>query len=94
MVTRRKRPQDKQFLKKLGKRIEGIIIDKRGYSSLDAFSLEFSDLIAKPTLYAICKGERDMKITTLIGLAEALEMSLMDLISGIDNVPSHIKRRV
>jgi hypothetical protein len=48
--------------------------------SLDAFALEHYDLIAKPTLYQICAGERDMKISTLRGLAAALEVHISDLL--------------
>ena len=80
MVTRKIRASDKRFLRELGKKIEKMIIEERGYRSLDAFSLEHHDLIAKPTLYQICAGERDMKVTTLIGLAEALDVSLNSLL--------------
>ncbi len=80
MVTRKLRSDDKAFLKKLGKRIETLIIEKKGYRSLDAFALEYHDLIAKPTLYQICQGKRDMKVSTLRGLAKALEINLIDLI--------------
>lgn len=80
MATRKLRPDDRVFLKKLGKKIENLICEERGYSSLDAFAIEFHDLIAKPTLYQICQGKRDMKISTLRGLAKALDISLVDLI--------------
>jgi predicted transcriptional regulator len=82
MATRRLRPDDRAFLKRLGKKIEKIVLEERGYSSLDAFSLECHDLIAKPTLYQICQGKRDMKISTLRGLAAALDVSIQDLIAG------------
>jgi hypothetical protein len=52
----------------------------RGYKSLDAFSLEYHDLIAKPTLYQICDGKRDMKISTLLRLAKALEVDIESLL--------------
>lgn len=81
MVTRKLKPDDKAFLRKLGKKIEKIILERKGYSSLDAFALEYHDLIAKPTLYQICAVQRDMKISTLRGLAKALEMNLIDLIA-------------
>lgn len=80
MVTRKLEPANRAFLRKLGKRIEAIILKDRGYKSLDAFSLEFHDLIAKPTLYAICGGRRDMKISTLRGLANALDVPMSELI--------------
>ncbi len=76
MVTRKLRSDDKAFLKKLGKKIEKIILEEKGYRSLDAFALEYYDLIAKPTLYQICDGKRDMKISTFRRLAEALECDL------------------
>lgn len=75
MVTRKLRPGDKAYLRKLGKRIEAIVLKERGYSSLDAFALEHHDLIAKPTLYQICNGKRDMKVSTILGLSKALEIS-------------------
>ena len=80
MVTRKLRSDDKIYLRNLGRKIEGIILHKRGYKSLDAFSLEFHDLIAKPTLYEICAGKRDMKVSTLRGLAMALEIELSELV--------------
>jgi hypothetical protein len=84
MVTRRLRADDKQYLRRLGRRIEKIILGELGYKSLDAFALEHHDLIAKPTLSQICKGKRDMKITTLRGLAKALDRALEDLVSELD----------
>ena len=81
MVTRRLRSDDKAFLRKLGARIEKIILVEKGYKSLDAFALEYHDLIAKPTLYQICAGQRDMKLTTIRRFCEALEIKLSDLIS-------------
>jgi len=80
VVTKKKSSDDRAFLKKLGKKVEKIILEDLGYKSLDAFSLEHHDLIAKPTLYQVCQGKRDMKITTLLGLAKALQKELGDLI--------------
>lgn len=80
MVTRKLRKSDKSFLKRLGKQIEHKILNENGYSSLDAFSIEFHDLITKPTLYQICKGERDMKISTLRGIAKALDIPITKLL--------------
>ncbi len=81
MVTRRLRSDDKVFLRKLGKKIERIILEEKGYKSLDAFALEYYDLIAKPTLYQICQGNRDMKLSTLKGLSKALEMPIESLVN-------------
>ena len=80
MPTRRLKPAHKTFLKRLGRKIERIILKERGYSSLDAFALEYHDLIAKPTLCQLCDAKRDMKISTLLGLADALELSVEELI--------------
>jgi predicted transcriptional regulator len=80
MATRKIKKDDQAFLKKLGKKIEKIILEDMNYSSLDAFSIEHHDLIAKPTLYQICQGKRDMKISTLRGLAAALGISLKNLV--------------
>ncbi len=84
MVTRKLRASDRTFLRKLGKKIEEIILVERGYKSLDAFALEHYDRIAKPTLYQICEGKRDMKISTLRGLAKALGVNLVDLFKRAD----------
>lgn len=74
MVTRKKSASDKAYLARLGKYVENLILRERGYSSLDAFALEHHDTIAKATLYQICAGDRDMKVTTLRALAAALEI--------------------
>ncbi|MBP9708829.1 MAG: hypothetical protein KBD78_14420 [Oligoflexales bacterium] len=84
MVTKKLKAEDKRFLKELGKNIEKIILTDKGYSSLDAFSIAYYDLIAKPTLYQICRGERDMKLSTLRNLAKALETPLVKLIAKIE----------
>jgi hypothetical protein len=81
MVTRALDKGEKTKLIKLGERIRDIILIEKGYKSLDAFSLEFSDLIAKPTLYQICDGKRDMKLSTLLRLSKALDISLLEIIS-------------
>jgi len=76
--------QDQIYLKNLGKRIREIIIEEKGYSSLDRFALEFHDQITKPTLYAICEGKRDLQFSTLSGLTKALGiMSPLDLLNQI-----------
>lgn len=79
MPTRKINSEEKAFLKKLGKKIEQIILKEKKYRSLDSFALEFSDLIAKPTLYQICQGKRDMKVTTMRRLAIALELDITNL---------------
>ena len=80
MATKRLKRADRQTLVALGKRIEAMILKERGYKSLDAFALEFHDEVTKPTLYQLCDGKRDMKISTLIGLARALDVPVSDLL--------------
>lgn len=83
MATKRLKRADRQTLEVLGKRIESMILKDRGYKSLDAFALEFHDEITKPTLYQLCAGKRDMKISTMIGLARALDVPVSDLLKGL-----------
>lgn len=70
----------KKYLKKLGSEIRRIILEDKKYSSLDRFALEHHDLITKPSLYAICNGERDFQISSIMNIAEALEIDLLDLL--------------
>lgn len=74
----------KRALKQLGKKLKKVILKDRKYSSLDAFYLENHDLIAKPTLYDLCEGRRDMRMSTFFGLCRALEISPFDLLGDID----------
>jgi hypothetical protein len=83
MVTRKLSRSDKAFQERLGQRVRRLILEEKGYSSLDAFSLEHHDVIAKPTLYQLCDGERDLKLSTLRGLARALDLPLTDLLRGL-----------
>ena len=83
MPTKKLSKNDKVFYEKLGQRVRKVILTEMKYSSLDAFALEYHDLITKPTLYQLCDGKRDMKVSTLRALAKALRMSLEDLISGL-----------
>ena len=81
MPTKKIRPKHRKMLKSLGERIETMIINDLEYRSLDAFSLEHHDKITKKTLYELCKGERDIKLSTLCGLAEALDCTPAELLS-------------
>jgi len=81
-LTKKLGKRERLALEKLGQKIRRMILEDRGYASLDAFALEFHDLITKPTLYQICSGKRDMKFSTLYGLARALNLPLARLISG------------
>ena len=81
----RKIPQvHKKAMRALGRKIKKIILKEMGYSSLDAFHLEHHDLIAKPTLYDLCEGRRDMRMSTFFGLCRALEISPLELLKGIE----------
>ncbi len=81
--TKKIRAVDQKFFIELGGRIRKTIIIDLKYPSLDAFSLEYHDLISKPTLYQISNGKRDMKISTLRRLAETLGISIQELIQDL-----------
>ena len=83
MPTKKLNRADRRTLETLGKRIESIILKEKGYKSLDAFSLAFHEEIAKPTLYELCDGRRDMKLSTLLGLSRALDLTVADLLKGL-----------
>lgn len=82
-MTKKLSKADQLFLKKFGAKVRSIILEEMGYDSLDAFALEHHDDVAKGTLYEICDGERDMKISTLRRLSRALNRPLSDLIQGV-----------
>jgi hypothetical protein len=89
-LASRKIPREhKKALKTLGRKLKNIILKKRGYSSLDAFANEYHDLIAKPTLYDLCAGRRDMRMSTFFGLCRALDISPYELIRDIKFAPLH-----
>lgn len=83
MATPKISKSDKLYLEKLGKRVRKLILEDMGFQSLDAFSLQHHDLVTKATLYQICDGKRDMKISTLRGLAKALKTNPEKLIAGL-----------
>ena len=74
MPTKKLKKHHKQFFKALGRFIERKILDDLEYKSLDQFALSHYDRVTKKTLYALCKGERDIKLSTLLGLATALQI--------------------
>jgi DNA-binding Xre family transcriptional regulator len=92
-LAKRRIPQQyRRALKQLGKKLKKVILKDRKYSSLDAFHLENHDVIAKPTLYDLCEGRRDMRLSTLFGLCRALEISPYDLLGDIDfETPDSVK---
>ncbi len=77
---------DRRFLKNLGCELERIILEERGYSSLDRFSLEHHEDVTKPTLYAICKGSRDFQFSTLSGIARALRINPIELLNKVYSI--------
>lgn len=83
IMTKKLNKTDQLFLKNLGAKIRKIILQEKGYASLDAFALEHHDHIAKGTLYEICNGERDMKFSTLRSLCRALNVTFEGLIKGV-----------
>ncbi|GEM_PF-1645196 len=72
--------QEEQTFLKLGKKLRSMILQDLGYESLDRFALEHHDIISKPTLYAICDGQRDFQFSTLLRLAKALRTSVPELL--------------
>lgn len=76
---------DRKFLKNLGKELKRIILKERSYRSLDRFSLEHHEDVTKPTLYAICEGNRDFQFSTISGIARALEIDPIELLNKVYN---------
>ena len=74
---------DRKYLKVLGEEIKRIILREKKYPSLDRFALEYHEDITKPTLYAICDGERDFQFSTISGLARALDISPAKLLGKV-----------
>ena len=72
--------QEEQTFLRLGKKLRILILRDLGYDSLDRFALEHHDIISKPTLYAICDGQRDFQFSTLLRLAKALDTSILELL--------------
>lgn len=87
MGSRRIPQVHKKAMRTLGRKIKKIILKEMRYSSLDAFHLEHHDLIAKPTLYDLCEGRRDMRMSTFFGLCRALGISPLELLKGIGLEP-------
>lgn len=83
MATKKLSKEHKIALLALGKRIRFSILTNKSYKSLDAFSLEYHDLITKPTLYQICDGKRDMKLSTLMSLSSALATTVNKLLEDL-----------
>ena len=83
MPTKKISRADKMALKALGKKVKAIILQDKGYKSLDAFALELHDMVTKPTLYEVCSGKRDMKFSTLLGISRALDIPVSDLLKGL-----------
>ena len=80
MLTRALTKVEKNRLQKLGRKIRVIISEEKGYKSLDTFSLEYNELIARLTLYQIYEVKKDIKLSTLMRLSKALNLSLIETI--------------
>lgn len=83
MAKNKPSKQEQLIFTKLGKKLRSIILKDLGYQSLDSFALEHHEIISKPTLYAICDGQRDFQFSTLIRLASALDTNVPDLIKDL-----------
>ena len=83
MTKRKLRKKDRLLLKRLGRRTKRIILKERGYSSLDAFSLECGDVLSKTTLYRICDGVQDPYFLSIMKICEALNVSFLDLLKDV-----------
>jgi transcriptional regulator with XRE-family HTH domain len=75
-----KRPKNVQSkINKIGKNIDEAIKNS-GYSSIYDFWINNPNPVAKSSLHDIVRGKSDPSISTLILLAESLEIDLYDLI--------------
>ena len=77
MAKKSKSVQNK--INKIGINIEKAIKSK-GYTSIYDFWINNPKPVAKSTLHDIVSGKSDPKISTLISLAESLNIDLCDLI--------------
>ena len=83
MPTKKLKKHHRQFLEAFGKSVERRILNDLEYKSLDEFSLIHHEEITKKTLYSLCKGRRNMKMSTLLGLANALNITPSKLLKDI-----------
>lgn len=91
--TRKKEREkiDQIFLKSLGQHIAKLIKSK-GYISPYEFWIERADdLFSRTGLHYTLTGQKDVKITTLRAIAEALEISLDELLKFQDKAPPYSK---
>ena len=80
---------DRAFLKGLGRRIHGLILE-RGYLSPYEFWVEKSDgLFSRASLNFILNGEKDVRITSLRILAQCLDIPLDELLKFPDRAPPY-----
>lgn len=75
----RKSPRILKARAKLGKKIEELI--RKDYPSVENFAL--SNGMNKSMVLNILKGTSDPQFSTLIRLAEALEVPLVQLVDGV-----------
>lgn len=76
---------EKKFFLNLGEKVKKIILDDLQYASLDRFALENHDQVTKPTLYAICDGNRDFQFSTILRVAKALNMTVQELLEDVES---------
>lgn len=78
-ASSRKSPKVLKARAKLGKKIEELI--RVDYPSVENFAL--SNNLNKSMVLNILKGTSDPQFSTLLRLAEALEVSLVKLVEGV-----------
>jgi hypothetical protein len=76
-----KKPRDEVWLKKLGKRIESLIIERGYRSPYDFWIQSAGDYISRSALNYLIAGRYDPKVTTLRTLARLLGVSLAKLVT-------------
>jgi transcriptional regulator with XRE-family HTH domain len=80
-----------EIFKRLGKRIHDIRV-KRGFASQEALADYLK--VHRTFVGHLETGRKDFRLTTIIRIAEALEVPVADLFAGIDSgEPSKIKDR-
>lgn len=75
-------PKYLKYQQQVGKRVADLIAS-RGYPSLENFAL--SNAIHKSTVHQVVRGQVDLRLSTLVRLAEALEVPLERLVGGLDS---------
>lgn len=66
--------------KRLGEKLEALI-QERGYPSLESFAL--ANGFHKATVHQVVRAKADPRFSTLVRLADALEIPVEDLINNL-----------